>query len=277
MQRIRWALAWVGMACALAAQGQSRYCDRPVRVALFEYGVMYRADTGDGVDARWVDALSQRTGCTLQYVVMPRARIWQELERGTLDMATSAIPTLERQQYGYLLPYFRTRNLVLMRDVPAAQWNSPAQFVQSSARLGVVRSFRHEPALDDLIERLQAQGRVVEAADVQENLRLLRQGLVDVVFAQPLVYQAYLSEVQLSSLRLQDWAPPEQESVGALILSRRSFSPAQAQAWDALVAQLLKDGSLLKITQRFLPPKQARDTLYHGARPAAAHFLLPNK
>ena len=64
------------------AQAQAPFCDRTIRVALFDFGVLYRADKGDGVDARLIDKLAARTGCTVEYLVLPRARIWQELEHG---------------------------------------------------------------------------------------------------------------------------------------------------------------------------------------------------
>lgn len=264
---IRWALAW--MACMLGlAHADTRYCDRPLRVAMFEFGVLYRSDTGDGIDVRLLQALGQRTGCVFELVVLPRARIWKELEYGTLDMATAAIPTPERQAYGYLLPYLRTRNMALVRDVPSAPWRSMEAFEASNGKLGVVRSFRHEPAIDALVMRLRAQSRVLESADAQENLRLLRQGIVDLVFAQPLVYRSYLNDAELSAVRVLDWVPKNEEAVGAFILSRKTFSPDQARAWDSLLEQMLKNGMVSKIYGQFLPPDQARDALYRGPRPA---------
>jgi polar amino acid transport system substrate-binding protein len=261
---ICWLILMLSVGTSLA---EGRYCDRPIRVALFEYGVLYRSDTGDGIDAKLIELLAKRTQCKVEYVVMPRARIWQELERGTLDMATAAIPTAERKQYGYLLPYFRARNRVVLRgDAPPA-WQTPQGFEASQAKFGVVRGFRHEPAADALIETLRAQGRVVEAVDVPENLRLLQQRVVDAVFMQPVVYGSYLSKQELKSFKVLDWVPQEQESVGALILSKRSFSKAQAQQWDAQVAKFLSDGSMLQISRKYLPDRQARDSLYRGARP----------
>lgn len=267
MKRLGGWLWFVHLLMSGVASADGRYCDRPIRVALFEYGVLYRSDTGDGIDARLVDALARRTGCTVEYVVLPRARIWLELERGTLDMGTAAIPTAERKRYAYLLPYFRTRNMALMRDVPTSPWRTVQAFEDSEAKLGVVRGFRHEAGIDEFVERLRGQGRVVESVDAPENLRRLQQGIVDLVFAQPLVYRSYLTDADLSALRVLDWAPKDQQSVGALILSRKSFKPEQAKAWDRALVKMLKDGSIGKIYSAFLPPDQARDSVYRGERP----------
>ena len=53
---------------AMAVDG---YCSRPVRVALFEFGVLYRATTDDGIDPRLLDAIKSRTGCQFERVVLP--------------------------------------------------------------------------------------------------------------------------------------------------------------------------------------------------------------
>lgn len=263
---------WIALLVLVAwltgtAQADPQFCDRPVRVALFEYGVLYRGDTGDGIDLRLLQALARRTGCRYEFVVMPRARIWVELERGTLDLATAAIPTPERQRYGYMLPYFRSRNLALLRDAPGSPWRTMQAFEESGAKLGVVRGFRHEAAADAFIDRMRSQGRVVESADAQENLRLLQQGIVDLVLSQPVVFRSYLDDAELAALRFLDWLPKDQESVGALILARKSFRPEQARAWEHLLNKLLRDGTVGKIYGSFLPPDMAREAVYRGARP----------
>ena len=243
------------------------YCSRPVRVALFEFGVLYRAATNDGIDVQLLDAIQGRTGCQFQRVVLPRNRIWAELQNGSLDLATGAIPTPERKAYGYLLPYLKTRNLVLIRKSAAAQLNSIADLQSSTERLGVVRGFRHEAAYDALIGQIEKQDRVVKAVDVADNFRLFDKGIVNVIFSQPIVFRQYLTEDYLQSeVVQQDWAPQDEISIGALILSRKSFTAEQARKWDALLVALQKDGTLLKINRSFLSPAQARDLVYTGPR-----------
>jgi len=266
---LRWTLACcaVGLSMSATAADVQQYCSRPMRVALFEFGVMYRSATGDGIDARLVDALSKRTGCTFVQVVLPRNRIWNELQNGSLDFATAAIPTPERKVYGYLLPYLKTRNLVLMRSATAAQATTMTEFEASTLRMGVVRGFRHEEVYDQMIARLAAQQKVVEASDVADDLRLLERGVVDAILSQPIVFRQYLDAQRIQNeLVLRDWAPKEQYSLGALILSKKSFTQDQARRWDALLVAMQRDGTLLKINREFLPADQARDLVYTGPR-----------
>ena len=72
-------------------------CTRPLTLALHVHGVLYSADSGTGIDKDFADALAQRSGCTLQITVLPRARIWQLIETGALDFSLSGITTEERQ------------------------------------------------------------------------------------------------------------------------------------------------------------------------------------
>ena len=40
------------------------YCSKPVRVAMFEFGILYRAETSDGMDVRILAELAKRSvGC----------------------------------------------------------------------------------------------------------------------------------------------------------------------------------------------------------------------
>ena len=255
------------LARGVLAAGVGDYCSKPVRVAMFEFGILYRGATGEGVDSRLLDVLTQRSGCVFERVLMPRARIWYELQAGTLDMATAAIPTPERKAFAYLMPYLTTRNVVLVRKAAGAAPDSMAAFETGSLRVGMVRGFKHEPVYDNWLGRLAAQGRVTEVADVAELFKYLERGMVDAVVSQPIVFREYLDAERLRRELVQrDWAPQEQFSVGGLAFSRKSFTPEQAARWDALLVGILKDQTMLKIMQEFMPQDQARGIVYRGPR-----------
>ena len=259
-------LALMLMPASYAASSEA-YCAKPVRIAMFEFGILYRAETSDGIDARILAEMARRSGCTFERVLLPRSRIWKELQMGRLDMATSAIPTAERKAYGYMLPYFKTRNVVLMRRQSAPAKVDQISFESSKLRLGVVRGFRHEAAYDAMVAKLAAQDRVVEAVDVVDLFRLLDRKVVDAILSQPIVYSQYLTASQLDEdLALHDWAPADQFSIGALILARTSFTTEQAKHWDQVLVDMQSDGTLYKIAREFLPANRARELLYSGPR-----------
>lgn len=249
------------------AANAADYCSKPVRVAMFEFGVLYRGSTGDGIDSRLLDVLARRSGCVFERVVMPRARIWAELQAGSLDMATAAIPTAERKGFGFLMPYMTTRNVVLVRKAVGSVPETMAAFDAGGLRVAMVRGFKHEPAYDSWLGQLAAQGRVKEVADVAELFKYLDRGMVDAVVSQPIVFREYVDALRIQQdLVIHDWAPAEQSSVGSLIFSRKSFTAEQAARWDALVVGILKDQTLQKIVQDFMPAEQARGIVYRGPR-----------
>lgn len=234
---------------------------------MFEFGALYNSTSGRGIDSQLLDVFAKRTGCSIERVVMPRARIWAELKGGSLDMATAAISTPERESYGYLLPYMVSRNVVLIRKSSSQYPASLTDLVKGNLRVGAVRSFKHEAAYDAALAELSATGRVKEVADVAELLKFLERGLVDAVISQPIVYRQYLSSSFIDNeLVVKDLAPKDQQSVGNLILSRKAFTPEQALRWDRLVSSMLADGTLYKINQEFLPSKEARGLIYSGPR-----------
>jgi polar amino acid transport system substrate-binding protein len=255
------------LSTAHAATPDNLYCSRPLRVALFEYGVLYRSALRDGADSRFLALLQKRTGCEMDVVVLPRSRVWAEMKAGTLDVATAVIATPERESYAYILPYLQTRNVVLVNKKAADRAHSVEELAQSGLRMGAVRSFRHEPAYDALLDTLRQRQLVLEAADVQENLRFLHRGMVDAVISQPIVYRAYLSEPQLrNDIVIRDLAPQQEASIGGLMLSRTAFTEAQARRWDKLIETVQKDGSQIKAYLPFMSSAEARDLVYTGPR-----------
>lgn len=261
----------VGVLWALAVQARavttSDFCSGPVRVGLFEYGVMYQSATHDGLDAQLLTVLEKRTGCSIERVVRPRARIWKEMEAGTLDMTTAAVKTPERNVLYFFVPYMQTRNVLIVRKDAAPHPLSPQAFVAGKLRLGVVRSFRHEPAYEALVTTLAQQGRVTEATDVTEQLRMLDHKVVNAVLSQPVVYGATLTDARLKrDFVVYDWAPDDQSSIGAMALSRKSFSADQARQWDALMVSLQRDGTLQKLSRKYLGVLASQDLIYTGKR-----------
>ncbi len=239
------------------------FCSGPIKVAMFEFGVLYRAATQDGIDVRLLDLLAQRTGCHLETTVMPRARIWNALQAGTLDMVTGAVPTAQRASYNYVIPYLKSRNLLLYRKSAGTAPQDLADFLAGPWRLGVVRSVQHEKTYSQWTLQLRDRGRVVDAVDPSELMRFLDKGMVDAVLGHPVVYPLYVDAGWLErEVQVLDWAPREEESVGALMLSRQRFSAVQARNWAKLLASLAQDGTQYRIHRAFLPAKQARDLIY---------------
>jgi ABC-type amino acid transport substrate-binding protein len=102
---------------------------------------------------------------------------------------------------------------------------------------------------------------------VTEQLRMLDHKVVNAVLSQPVVYGATLTDARLKrDFVVYDWAPDDQSSIGAMALSRKSFSADQARQWDALMVTLQRDGTLLKLSRKYLGVLASQDLIYTGKR-----------
>ena len=260
-RRVRSMLAAISLLAWSFSVLAADYCpDRPLRVALFEFGVFLDGASMKGIDPDFIALLEKRTGCRFEIVVMPRARHWIEMKEGSIDVVTVAISTPEREQLMHLVPYLRARNvLVLGSEVPVSIKDFKGFLDTPGLKLGVVRGFRHEPALDEFIASLRAAGRLREEVDAGLLFQALASGTVAAIPSEPVVYPTNLKRFGLTGkVRIGDWLPRDQFVLGSVGLSRRSFTEAQVARWRTLIKTLQADGSLQRMATPYLPSDVAR-------------------
>lgn len=244
-----WSLLVVFGGFSAPAFSQAPGPETPLRVAFYDYGLLY--SHGTGIDADVVRELEQRSGKTFLKSVLARARIWRDLESGQLDMTVSGIATPVREQYAWFIPYFSMKNYVLLPRGFAA---GPRSFQDHPAwTFGAVASFRHGLEQDAFLDALRKQGRVEEAPDAFTLFQKLKAGRIQGMFSQPPVYQFYLETLGMKDLvQVQDWFPAEQKVPHGLVLSRKRFSQREYLYWKDLLEGMRKDGTLEKILIRHL-------------------------
>lgn len=236
--------------------------DRPIRVEFFEYGLYYMQ--GQGIDKDLVDALRQRSGCRIDAVVEARARTWNDLRTGRLDMATSALETPERDESAWFEPYLWIKNMTVLPRNVAQSVKSPADFVaQKTLTMGVVRGFAHGETQDRWIDRLRAENRVVEFVDVDQLFRNLVAHRVDAAIADALVYRKLLPPAELDQMTIEDWAPEDSPDHVCIVLSKARFNPAAAEQWRGLIREMVRDGTVAGILRRYLPETEVERILKH--------------
>lgn len=236
--------------------------DRPIRLAFFEYGLYYAQ--GQGIDRDLVDALRQRSGCRIDAVVEARARTWNDLRTGRLDMATSALETPERDESAWFEPYLWIKNMTVLPRNVALSVKGPADFVaQKKLMMGVVRGFTHGEAQDRWIDRLREENRVIEFVDADQLFRNLAAHRVDAAIADSLVYRKLLPPAALDQMEIEDWAPEDGADHVCIVLSKARFDPAAAEQWRGLIREMVRDGTVAGILRRYLPETEVERILKH--------------
>lgn len=265
---LRWACWALVLAMSLgqawAQDGRPVCPERPLRVGFFEFGILFTVDRanhrGFGMDRDIAFELEKRSGCRFEGELMSRARIWVEMQAGRLDMTLSVIKTPEREAMGWLYPYaIGYQEVLLAAAVPPEMREMAAFMANRELKFGVVRSFRHTPFYDAMIEELRAQGRVVEAVDELQLLNMVKHGSVGAVLSLPTVYARYFAPGEVGELVFpRRWEPGNRPTVGHLMLSKKTFDAVEAEKWRGLLADMQRDGTLLAIGMRYLGKEQAR-------------------
>jgi len=257
---------WLGLAMGAAMSAGAGAACGSYGLAFYELGLLYYRDAqgqARGIDLDLVEALKARSGCRFQTVLESRVRIWAQLAGGQLDLSVSGIPTPEREQFAEFLPYFHTRNYLLMRRGLPPQAREPAGFLAiPELRVGVVKSFKHGPLYDSWLAKLREQsGRVVEAADFDTVVRLFSAGRIDAFLALPTSWLLAARQQGLeAAVDMLDWAPQDRVIHG-LIISRQRVPEEDKRRLREAMASLRADGTVAAILRRHVGAELAQSLL----------------
>lgn len=258
--------SWIVLAgLLLAPAGLLAQPCGPHVAALYPYARFYYEDPVQGpggMDKDMFEELARRSGCTLHQVVESRARTWERMRRGQVQMTLSALSTPERREVAEFSFYAQARYQALMRRELAARVHSIADFeADASLRLLTVRAYAHGPQIDAWVRRARAQGRLLEVGDFETATRMIHAGRADALLALPIGWRSSGPRFEEESgLVAVDIAPGEQNPFGLALA--RAMPEADRQRLRQALQAMLADGSVLRILRRHLGDRMAREALY---------------
>lgn len=262
------AATWTVLAgLLLTPPGLSAQPCGPHVAGLYPYGRFYYEDPEHGpggMDLDMFDELARRSGCELRRMVASRVRIWDQMRRGGVQMTLSALSTPQRREFADFVFYAQGRYQALMRRELAARVRSIASFeADPTLRLLTVRSYAHGPQIDAWVQRMRAQGRLIEVGDFKTAARMMRVGRADALLALPSGWQAVSAQFEADNeLVAVDVAPGERNLIGLALA--RSLPEADRQRLRTALQGMLADGSVFEILRRHLGERTARQALYAG-------------
>lgn len=237
------------------APGPGPDCRRPLTLGLHEHGLLYESQTGVGIDKDIADEMARRTGCRIQTSLMPRARIWQLIESGALDFSLSGISNPERERYASFAWYVSNKYYLLVRR--DSHLKSVKDFEDDPhLKLGVIRSFRYGESANRFVDTLADAHRLVYASGLDPLFQVLMEGQVQGMIIEPFDYPTLEgAALRARTVILEFDDPPV---LHGLIMSRRSLSPEQQQAWREVIQAMRHDGTIRRIFEKYFPPELAR-------------------
>lgn len=241
----------------VAAQQRPACPAKPIVLGLYEFGRFYHA--GAGLDKDIGEQLAARSGCKFDMRVMLRGRIWQELHGGTVDMTLSAAAPAERKVFAWAIPYLTIKNMVILSKDVAAGVRSQADFLAAPyLRLGMGRGHFPGKPYDGFITQLRNIARVDETDSTEQLYAMFKAGRFQAVIGTQLVYSGYFNGDQA---RIEDWAPGGPRDPVHLMLSKKNFSADDAKRWEGLMKEMISDGSMQRMLERYLSPADAAKML----------------
>ena len=229
-------------------------CDRPLSLALHDHGLLYSSQSGEGIDKDVADELIRRSGCKVNVTVLPRARIWQLIESGALDFSLSGITNEARDRFAGFAWYFSNKYYLLVRK-DAGVARLPDFESNPALKLGVIRGFRYSPSANRLVDRLDGEQRVSYSTRLEPLYAVLLDNRVQAMIIEPFDFPALEAAKlggQTVTLAFEDASVPH-----GLIMSKKSLSLPQQQAWRSLVDDMRADGTVQRIFEKYFTPELA--------------------
>lgn len=236
------------------AQGRPD-CSRPLTLALHEHGLLYSADTSTGIDKDISDELIRRSGCRFHVSLMPRARIWQLIESGALDFSLSGISNEKRETFAAFAWYFSNKYYLLVRrDARIARIEDFER--NGKLRLGVIRGFRYSETANRLVDALSGQQRLTPSSGLPALFTALVGGQIDAMIIEPFDYPTLESGSIRDLTQILEFGDPPVPH--GLIMSRASLSAVEQARWRALIDEMRRDGTMLRIFSKYFSADLAR-------------------
>ncbi len=230
-------------------------CSRPLSLGLHEHGLLYTAQTGEGIDKDIADEMARRSHCHIVLTVLPRARIWQLIESGALDFTLSGISNPQRDRFAAFAWYVSNKYYLLVRR--DADVRSVSEFRRKRGlRVGLIRSFRYGDRANDFVDTLESEERITYAGSLEPLYTILLDDDIQAMIIEPFDFPVIAgAQLKAQTAILEFGDPP---IAHGLVMSRRSLPPAELQAWRDVIDAMRADGTIRRIFEKHFPADLAR-------------------
>lgn len=230
-------------------------CTRTFTLAYHDHGMLYSKASDQGIDKDVAQELMKRSGCRFEVSVMPRARIWKWIESGELDFSMSGITNESRDKFASFGWYLYNKYYLMVRK--DRQVSTLADFERdASLKLGAIRSFRYSPSANKMVDSITAQGRVVDVADHEQLLAMIKLDRIQAMIIEPFNYSQVDAKALGELTRIIEVGDPP--TLHGLIMSKASLPEAELSKWRGLIDEMRRDGTLLKILRKYFAPEEAK-------------------
>jgi len=153
-----------------------------------------------GVDINFFNAVMQQADISYSIDEIEWKQQLSMLRTGQIDVAMGVSKTPDREGYGYFsIPYRyeRVNLFVKTGDVRKYKLANLASIAKTNLKIGTEEGYYYGDEFDRLSDDLAFSGRFHEVVDIEENVRLLLDGKLDGLLADPNTMRAVLNKYNL--------------------------------------------------------------------------------
>jgi len=268
MMKISRGLAIAAALCGLPAWAQAE-CSRPLQVPVAAIGLAVTVSEGKvgGIYPGLLRDEAAKQGCSIEFTVVPRARQEMLYQIGQADLLVPARRSARRDERGIFVPMIQSRAVLLSMDPQRATVRSLSELLaHPELRVGVVRGYDYDQSYNVLIEKLRAQGRLVEATDPVSLARMLDAKMADLAVVTPTVVTGALrGDARLRPLieRLHVETTDELPwgESGVYIAKHSTLSAADRKRVRTMLEHIAKSGAAWRAFQREYPDPNLSESL----------------
>lgn len=233
-------------------------CSRTLSLAYHDHGMLYSKRLDQGIDKDIALEMIRRSGCKFNISVMPRSRIWQWIKSGQLDFSMSGITSKQRDKFADFAWYLDNKYYLLVRK--DTHVSTLKEFEnRKDLYIGTIRSFRYSKNANQLVDRLTAESRNFEVPDHAQLLSMIKRNRIQGMIIEPFNYTQVDSRALHKITRVIDTG--DAPVLHGLIMSRKSLPETERNKWRAIINDMHKDGTLLKILEKYFDKATAKAML----------------
>lgn len=224
-------------------------CSRPLTIAISPLGrsmMISPAGVVGGIVRDVFDKVAARSGCQIDYVVMPRARAHAMFKAGQVDIIAAATKSAERDASGDFVQTHGVRAMLVSLRGRDLSPMTIAALLSGDLRVDTLRGYYFGAAYAALTESPAFRHRVDVSPDPATVVRKLVAGRTDVALLAPAVLiDAAEQEGILQSLRVTELVG--MDAVPSGVYLGKSLTPADLRKIRLSITSLVRSGEYEKI------------------------------
>ncbi|HEU6454554.1 MAG TPA: transporter substrate-binding domain-containing protein [Roseateles sp.] len=244
-------------------------CLRAVRVPVAPIGLAVTVKDGavGGIYPDLLRAEMAKSGCAIEFQVVPRSRQEMLFETGQADMLLPARRSPRRDVHGRFVAMISSRAMLLSLGSRQLPVHTLGELVKRrDLRVAVVRGYDYGPTYQSFVKQLAEQGRLVESADPVSLARVLDAGIADAAVITPTAVTGALQASQkLRGLIDRLHAEPIEElpwgESGAYVSRRSSLSDADRAQVTEVLERIGRSGAAWRAFQHDYPDSNLSDSV----------------